>query len=52
MYLDPRTPLIASAFFRMQNDAGQSTTNDITKGVENLEAFSMGVGCLTMVDDP
>ena len=49
---DPRSPSTATDFGGMGNEPGQSTTNDITKGVDDLEASSTGVGCLTVVDDP
>ena len=49
---DIRAPLIASGFFKMENDPGQSAINDTTKGVDDLGTSSTGVGCLTVVYDP
>ena len=41
---DPRTLSTTIGFSRMENDPGQSTTNDTTKGVDDVEASSTGVG--------
>ena len=46
---EPITHTIAAGFLRMENDAGQSTANYTTKGVDDLWDSSMDVGCLRVV---